>query len=752
MGSFDASKDEKANLLKGMDKTMAQKLAFTSAHFQLSDGARILDVGCGTGYGSYQFALYNPHLQVVALDYDRDYIERARDAYKLPNLTFVQGDARNFDTGGKKFDAIFNSSILHEVYSFSGYSQQAVTDSLHMQMSNVRDGGIILIRDFVRPDHPDAMVYLDLPVTRNKSDNINDLSTPDMLRLYAQWACAEKAQDQRGFFLEELKGDAPKGWQRFYLSHDWANEFILRKDYRDRFYIEAKEKYGYFTPREYREIPEKLGARVLYTSPYYNPWIMENRMQGKLRLFNENLRDITLPPTNFVCVMQKVPADKGVILHEHKVSGHELTYLKSESYKHRATKKIHGLVSRPGDVFDIVPYYVHADGRVDVYARSDYPRPLVNVVSRQMSQALDGKTWSGYMVEPFAVANQQGDIMKAAACALQERAGITQIKNIAKGPEYYPALNGVNERVGAVFVELSEAISTRDLSPGHSGFTENGQLRAFNLQDMMRGIQVGMFPEARLELCAYRLAQKLDIAPPAWMGQRYNVRAAALDEGRGNISPLAKQLSRSFSVSKTPANDIMGVRSVFVEKSAGLHGAQILAQRELEFVVPARQGKYKGEYNLSCNLAVITPVTRSASGALMIGLKKADYPALQVAGENASLETLQVTRLPSRIKTTGQMMDFVADQCSAFSEDVMSLGEGYFPSMGITPERAHPLLVRVRDFEDFRDYHFVPVAQLMQKIDSLRDAHLMLAVYRLSHAFDQWPKARMQASITPPAP
>lgn len=193
MGSFDASKDEKANLLKGMDKTMAQKLAFTSAHFQLSDGARILDVGCGTGYGSYQFALYNPHLQVVALDYDRDYIERARDAYKLPNLTFVQGDARNFDTGGKKFDAIFNSSILHEVYSFSGYSQQAVTDSLHMQMSNVRDGGIILIRDFVRPDHPDAMVYLDLPVTRNKSDNINDLSTPDMLRLYAQWACAEKS-------------------------------------------------------------------------------------------------------------------------------------------------------------------------------------------------------------------------------------------------------------------------------------------------------------------------------------------------------------------------------------------------------------------------------------------------------------------------------------------------------------------------------------------------------------------------------
>ena len=747
MGSFDASNDEKKRLLAGMDKTMAQKLAFTSAHFQLADGARILDVGCGTGLGSYQFALINPHLQVVALDYDRDYIERARAAYPLPNLSFVQGDARNFDAGGEKFDAIFNSSILHEVYSFSGYSQQAVTDSLRTQMNSVRDGGVILIRDFVRPDYPDSMIYLDLPQEKSRGTTPKDLSAADMLRLYSHWACAEKPEAQRGFFLEEMNGEGGTGWQRFYLSHDWANEFILRKDYRDRFFIEAKEKYGYFTARDFRAIPESLGARVLYTAPYANPWIVENRLKNKLRLFDENHRALCLPPTNFVCVMQKVPAGHGVVVREHKVSLDKVTYLKTQSFRNRQTKEISDLVSRPGKVFDILPYYTHGDGRVDVYARSDYPRPIINIIPRQMSPRIDGKTWSGYMVEPFAIAAEALSISAAVKVALRDRAGIAidQIGSLEYGPLYYPAINDVNEPVNAVFVQLKNNAGHRSLSPGFSGFAENGALRPFALQDMMRGIQVGMFPEARLELCAYALALRLGVQPPAWMGQAYKVGSAGLVHQPYEEIPVYR-LAKLFSASKKPANDLRGVRSVFTEETAVVNGAQVVAQRELEFMLPVHQaGK-----NMSNNLAVIVPVTRTASGVLMVGLKSSTFPALHIAGENPQLETLPVHRLQSDLKSMDDVCRNVADHYGIGDDDVTALGEGYFPSMGIMPDRAYPLLVTVRNFENFRDFHFVPVDKLLRKVDTLRDANLMLAVYRLTHAFGQWPQPT--ATLPPPVP
>jgi hypothetical protein len=42
-----------------MDTTMRQKLAFVAAHFLLDPGARIADIGCGSGLVTYQLALLN---------------------------------------------------------------------------------------------------------------------------------------------------------------------------------------------------------------------------------------------------------------------------------------------------------------------------------------------------------------------------------------------------------------------------------------------------------------------------------------------------------------------------------------------------------------------------------------------------------------------------------------------------------------------------------------------------------------------
>src|SRR5215510_8830760 len=77
----------------GMDRTMRQKLAFVGAHFLLDPGARIADMGCGSGSGTYELALLNPQIRVIGVDINPESVRLAQEKFKLPNLAFVVGDA-----------------------------------------------------------------------------------------------------------------------------------------------------------------------------------------------------------------------------------------------------------------------------------------------------------------------------------------------------------------------------------------------------------------------------------------------------------------------------------------------------------------------------------------------------------------------------------------------------------------------------------------------------------------------------------
>lgn len=58
----------------------------------VSRTGRLLDVACGSGYGSYIIATNNPELEVIGVDYDPRAIEIAKSRYSAPNLSFRNGD------------------------------------------------------------------------------------------------------------------------------------------------------------------------------------------------------------------------------------------------------------------------------------------------------------------------------------------------------------------------------------------------------------------------------------------------------------------------------------------------------------------------------------------------------------------------------------------------------------------------------------------------------------------------------------
>src|SRR5262249_7858088 len=124
----------------GMDSTMRQKLAFVAAHFLLDPGSRIADMGCGSGYGTYQLALLNRHVKVIGVDINPESVRIANEKYRLPNLEFVVGDAGEPIFRDDPVDGILSSSTLHHVYTFNGYSHEAVRRALKSHMQCLRDG------------------------------------------------------------------------------------------------------------------------------------------------------------------------------------------------------------------------------------------------------------------------------------------------------------------------------------------------------------------------------------------------------------------------------------------------------------------------------------------------------------------------------------------------------------------------------------------------------------------------------------
>ena len=77
----------------------------------------VLDMACGSGYGSYLIAKKFPNLSVMGVDYDTSAIEYAQQNYQLPNLQYKVGDGTRWEEtiGNTKFDCILSFDTLEHV-------------------------------------------------------------------------------------------------------------------------------------------------------------------------------------------------------------------------------------------------------------------------------------------------------------------------------------------------------------------------------------------------------------------------------------------------------------------------------------------------------------------------------------------------------------------------------------------------------------------------------------------------------------
>ncbi|HVG39214.1 MAG TPA: methyltransferase domain-containing protein [Pyrinomonadaceae bacterium] len=707
----------------GMDASMQQKVALTTAHFPVR--GRIADMGSGSGRGTYDLACLYGGLELVGVDINPVSVERAGHEFRRSNLSYRVGDISDMVFPAESLDGILNSSVLHHVTSFNDFDINRVFATLDNQVAQLKTGGVIIIRDFVIPDGPEQ-VYLDVPETDvSASEGIGGLSTSSLLELFArQW----RSSVNRDAPVPLARVNSPRpGFARYELSLRAAAEFVLRKDYRADWEAEVLEEYTYLSQSQFEAAFRSRGLRIITSRPLWNPWIVQNRFEDKFYLSNLDGSPLPFPPTNYLIVGEKVSRGSGVELFERQRRAISTPgFFGLKAYRHKASGQVIELAERPNQTIDVVPWS-ESSGQVFVFAKKDFPRPVIRACTDQ--PRLNSATFSGYITEPIsAIVEATGDGEQEVERILRERAGFSteDIINIGEQFSYYTSPGGVNELVTSRLVEV-RARETPFSFPNYTPFTDAGTVRELDAAQVLRACHVGGMFDARLEINIYRLLRSLGRKASPWIGApiHLTVRPATFTPS-ASAPVIVPPLNAAFDeASPLPRPDFLSLREgSFAERD---REGRILAEAQFEYVLPR---------SLSNNTLVVLPVVRT-EGGVFVGIEHRDLPAVQSFSGNSGIATAPAWRLPPTVTHQSEIPSFLK---GALERDfglrpyrAWELGGPYFPTPGITPEIVYPYAVEVEPGGDSK-LRFIHVEEISAQFDLLQDAHLLIAAYRLAHA------------------
>lgn len=694
--------------LAAMDAVSIEKVASASVFFDPAPGNTIVDIGMASGTSSSILALLFPQVNIIGVDINPTMIDIARKTYQLPNLEFRLDDGEKLSTfQPESVNGFFNCSAIHHITSFNGYETGRAFQTIKQQSALLKTGGIIVVRDFVKP--PEMEVILEL----NDKPHGNRPSDAELLVAFSKTARSLANANETGFPVKEISSLSAEK-KRFQLFYADALEFIRRKDYYENWDIELQEEYGYFTQTEFEEVFANLGLRIIVSHPIYNPWIIRNRYKGQFALYDIQMNNIGFPPTNYLIAGEKVNSKGSKLSLTRHLPDIESPFLKYSSYEDKKQKIVYDVVQRPNSVVDIIPYFFDHEN-LFVLAKHAYPRPLVNITTN--SPIIDQKFYGGYITEGLTTGtNQPLDRI------LKERVNIDPSDIISRenSLEYYTSPGGIDEKVESYFIRLNK-LAPNDTIPlnGYSGFSESGTVRKYDALQLLKSAQTGALVEARLELNLYNLLRILKVKLPAWLGEPVLLEELEIQHSKSLESFLSMKEAR-FIPYKGTAGYLQKHRAKFSEEGI------TQSSNILEYVTPQL---------LSTNTLIALPVAKY-QGEVYVGLEVRYLPVPQIHSENSCLLTAPAFRLPKNISTYNDLENYLTN-LRIFDTPIKTftkLGEKFFPSVGVTPEQVYPYVVSLA--APNAELQWVKLSELYQHPNMIKDGHLLVTVFRLHHALN----------------
>jgi tRNA (cmo5U34)-methyltransferase len=153
---FDADVERFSNLDAGqsatVDAPVAMGLVAAAAAAVTPHARHVLDVGCGAGNYTLKLLEHLPGLDATLVDLSRPMLDRAAERVgraTTGTVTAVQGDVREVDLGGGRFDVVLAAAVLHHLRTDAEW--RSVFAALHRA---VRPGGSVWVFDLVESAIP----------------------------------------------------------------------------------------------------------------------------------------------------------------------------------------------------------------------------------------------------------------------------------------------------------------------------------------------------------------------------------------------------------------------------------------------------------------------------------------------------------------------------------------------------------------------------------------------------------------------
>lgn len=725
--------EERYALLKGIPQETIRNAWFTLSHLLLADGAHVIDMGSDDGSMTFAMSVLNPNIKITGIDKNKRQINKAKELYKRHNLDFVVGDVTGYMLEKNSFDAIINSFVLHEVYSISRYNRRAVVDTMQEQFKLLKPGGTMFIRDYASPP-PEEMVVIEMPDVPSLGESITDMSEPDLLIWYSEHARPRSDPGTGGFFLEELPARFPRT-RLFRLPHKWAYEFLLRKDDRKKWETELQVEYTFYTDHDFRRQLRTLGARLQYSAPYWDEEFTKKHFEGRFRLYSDSGRLLGSPPTSYIAVAQKMSERKSLHIEERRPSLRQKeSTIKISSMRNDKTGEIADIVSRNMEIGEILPYLITEDGRLKIFLHDGVARSVVNAMPRS-GYNIDGKRWSGHMLEPVsfdmaAIADIGAFDVKNTALFARDHLGLKPSGNavLEHGMDYYPSPDYIDERIRSYFLRVES--TQREILPktalGYNArFQARGVIREIEAQHVLNAIAVGLVPNGRLEMQILSLYQHLGLKAENWTQKDIALKRGKIT-AKADIRVLLQSIKgkdNRFQSVKGATGQIRNVHSIFVEEGQSQGAITGLSAQDVDFVIA--DGK-------TVNTVVIIPLTANEQGDVHAGFLVKHLPVPQRHEGNGMTISAPSYDLPPDVRNLEDAKRFIAEKFGVAPEMVFKMGESYFSHTSLTPQRIHPFAISVPPgTPPVPGSQFIPIRWFIMLWHSLgREPHFMLTLAR----------------------
>ena len=174
----------------------------------------VLDVGCGTGYGTYEMASSIYNIKVMGIDISDEAINYAKEHYRHKNLDFLKMDCTNLNFEQGTFDMVVSYEVIEHI--------KQVNDYLSEIKRVLNKEGVFIVST------PNKKMYSDVLPDYENPYHVKEYYLPEfraLLKQYYRYVDIYLQDYTQGIIIKSAHPDS--------LQNNYLKQLLLEKDTTD---------------------------------------------------------------------------------------------------------------------------------------------------------------------------------------------------------------------------------------------------------------------------------------------------------------------------------------------------------------------------------------------------------------------------------------------------------------------------------------------------------------------------------------